>query len=462
MNPANSIRPIATIGATLAVLWLTPLAAKDRQLPGATVESMVALARQLSPDLAAVALDAEAAAHKVGAAGALPDPTVTLEAWDVNSRGVGQRRIGVEQEFKLWGKRDLERGAAQADADAARHQSRAADTELIARVKTVYAEYCAAQLTIELSVGLKRQVDENLALLRSRYGAAAVDQQEVIKAEIEAATAEADVVRRQGEMKSAAARLNALIGRKPETSLAAPNGFRPLNAKVSLAEIKARAWSANPMLAATDAQVSAASSAKSLADLNYYPDVTLGARFVQRPTGDNSGEFLVGLKVPLQYEAKDAEQRASASRLGAAQAHSDAIRLRLEGDIADAWFGFDAVRKAIRIYEQRQLPPARLSLETARSGFQAGTTDLSAVLEAERRLRTIQLELLKLKVEEQAKYAELERLASALRIKLERHDPLPTSKIGSLLRRHSLKSRLSASLQQDRIGVHVLVVGQKV
>jgi outer membrane protein TolC len=169
--------------------------------------------------------------------------------------------------------------------------------------------------------------------------------------------------------------------------------------------------SANPALAVIDAQVSAASSAKSLADLNYYPDVTLGARFVQRPRGDNSGEFLVGLKAPIQYEAKDAEQRASAARLGAAQARSDAIRLRLEGDIADAWFGFEAVRKAIRIYEQRQLPPAQLSVDTARLGFQAGSTDLSTLLDVERRLRVIQLELLKLKVEQQARYAELERLA---------------------------------------------------
>jgi outer membrane protein, heavy metal efflux system len=383
----------------------------ERQPPGTTVETVVALARQLSPELAAAGLDAEAAAHRVGAAGALADPAVSLEAWDVNGRGVGQRRFGVEQEFKLWGKPDLERGVAQADADAARHQSRAADTDLIARVKTVYAEYCATHQAVELSMGLKRRADETLALLRLRYGSAPVDQQEVIRAEIEAATAETDVVRRQGEAKSAAARLNALIGRKPEAPLAAPRGFRPLKTQITLAAVRERALSANPMLAVTDAQITAANGAKSLADLNYYPDVTLGARFVQRPRGDNSGEFLLGFKVPLQYEAKDAEQRASASRLGAAQARSDAIRLRLEGDIADVWFGFDAVQKAIRIYEQRQLPPARLSVETARAGFQAGTTDLAVVLETERRLRALQLELLKLKVEQQAKYAELERLA---------------------------------------------------
>lgn len=399
------------IGAAAILLWPPSLSAIERNTPGATVESVVALARSLSPELAAAALDADAAAHRAGAAGALPDPTVTLQAWDVNGRGVGQRWIGVEQEFKLWGKQDLERGVAEADAEAARHQSRAAETDLIARVKTVYAQYGAAHRAIGLAAELQRRVDENLSLSRLRYGAASIEQQDVIKAEIEAATAAADVARREGEAKSAAARLNALVGRGARAPLAIPKRFRPLKTKLTLPGVQALARAANPVLAATDAQVRAATNAKELTDLNYYPNVTLGATFVQRPTGDNSGQFMMGLKVPLQYEAKDAEQRAASSKFGAAQARNDAIRIRLDGDVAEAWFGLEAVRKAIRIYERRQLPPARLSVETARTGFQAGTTDLAAVFEAEKRLRAVELELLALEVEEQGKYAELERLA---------------------------------------------------
>lgn len=401
----------ATIGLAASLLWPLPPFAAERNIPGATIDSVVALALQLNPDLAAAALDADSASHKVGAAGALPDPTVALQAWDVNDRGVGQRRIGVQQVFKLWGKLDLERSVAAADAAAARHQSRAVEADLIARVKTAYAQYGAAQKAVELSLQLKRRVDEILSLLRLRYGATSVDQQDVIKAEIEAGTAEAEVARLQGEAKSAAARLNALIGRQPRAAFAIPKAFRPLRSKLALAEVQAVARGGNPTLAATDAEVRSATSARQLSDLNYYPDITLGARFVQRPTGHNTGEFLLGFNVPLQYGVKDAEQRAASSKLGAAQARNDAIRLRLDGEIADAWFALEAVRKAIRIYEQRQLPPARLSVGTARSGFQAGTTDLAAVLETERRLRAIELEFLKLKVEEQAKYAELERLA---------------------------------------------------
>jgi cobalt-zinc-cadmium efflux system outer membrane protein len=379
--------------------------------PGASIESVVALARRLSPELAASLLDADAAAQRIGAAGVQPDPTVTLQAWDVNSKGVGQRWIGAEQTFRLWGKTDLEKGVAAADADAARHQSRAVELDLVARVKAAYAQYIAAHRALELSKSLQQRVDQLAELLRLRYGGSAVTQQEVIKAELEAGNAAADVARREGDEKSTAARLNALIGREARALLAPPKGFPVLRTKMTLAAVQNLARSSNPQLAATHAQVRSATGTKELTDLNYYPDVTVGANLVQRRDGGNSGMFLLGFKVPLQYEAKDAEQRAASANLGAAQARTDALRIRLDGEVAEAWFRLEAIRKALRIFEQRQLPPARLSVETAQKGFDAGTTDLATLLEAERRLLAVELELLAVKAEEQSKYADLERLA---------------------------------------------------
>jgi outer membrane protein TolC len=392
------------------LLWLSPAAAGDQAIPGATVESVIEVAKRLNPTVAAAALDFDAAVQKIGTAGVLADPTLILEAWDVNRLGVGQRRFGVEQEVKLWGKYGLERDIAQADADAAKFQGRATVTELIAQVVAAHGEYSAAYEAVAISVEIKRRYDERLGLLRSRYGTTSVDQQDVIKAEIEAATAEGDVVRRQGEQKSAAARLNALIGRPSMAPLAAPTGFRAVRT-ISLAQVQALARSANPMLALAGAQSNSAAQTKSLSDLNYYPDVTLGAKYVQRPFTEDTGEFMLGVKLPLHYEVKDAEQRAAGARLGAAQARNEALRLRIDGQIADAWFGVDALRKVVQIYATRQLPPARSSVDNARNGFQAGTSDLASVFESERRLRAVQLDLLKLKVELQTKYAEIERLA---------------------------------------------------
>ena len=401
---------LSTVGAASALLWVSSTTAAEQSLPGATVESVVAIAKRVNPTVAAASLDFDAAVHKIGTAGVLADPTLVLEAWDVNSLGVGQRRFGIEQEVKLWGKYGLERNIAQADADAAKFQSRATVIDLVAQVVVAHGEYNAAYEAVAISVEIKRRYDEILGLLRSRYGATSVDQQDVIKAEIEAATAEGDVVRRQGEQKSAAARLNALIGRPSLAPLAAPTGFRAVRT-TSLAQAQALARSANPLLALAGAQSNSAAKTKSLADLNYYPDVTLGAKYVQRPFVQDTGEFLAAIKLPLHYEVKDAEQRAAGARLGAAQVRNEALRLRIDGQIADAWFGVDALRKVVQIYASRQLPPARSSVDNARNGFQAGSADLSIVFESERRLRTVQLDLLKLKVELQTKYAEMERLA---------------------------------------------------
>ena len=410
MIRVGRVTRFAAIGAAAAVLWLSPALAAEQTLPGATTESVVAVAKRLNPTVAAAALEFDAAVHKIGTAGVLADPTLILEAWDVNRQGVGQRRIGIDQELKLWGKYGLERNVAMADADAAKFQGRATVTELIAQVIAAHGEYNAAYEAVGVATEIKRRYDETLGLLRSRYGTTSVDRQDVIKAEIEAATADGDVVRRQGEQKAAAARLNALIGRPSLAPLAAPTGFRALKA-VSLAQVQALARSANPMLALAGAQSNSAAQTKSLTDLNYYPDVTLGAKYVQRPGTEDTGEFMLGVKLPLHYEVKDAEQRAAGARLGAAQARGEALRLRVDGQIADAWFSVDALRKVVQIYASRQLPPARSSLDNARNGFQAGTSDLSSVFEAERRLRAVQLDLLKLKVELQTKYAEMERLA---------------------------------------------------
>ena len=78
IRPAR-INRLAAIGATTAVLWLSPAAAGDQTLPGATAESVVAIAKRLNPTVAAASLDFDAAVHKIGTAGVLADPVDLLK-----------------------------------------------------------------------------------------------------------------------------------------------------------------------------------------------------------------------------------------------------------------------------------------------------------------------------------------------------------------------------------------------
>ena len=81
----------------------------------------------------------------------------------------------------------------------------------------------------------------------------------------------------------------------------------------------------------------------------------------------------------------------------AGEAGAEALRLQIDGQVADAWFGVEPLREVVRIYVTRR-PPPPLSYA---ADFRAGSTDLFFVFEAEHKLRAVQLDLLKHRVEQQ-------------------------------------------------------------
>src|SRR5438477_12219608 len=132
---------MAGLFSTLVLTGSVEVASKGP--PGATAAELIALARQLSPELAAAALSAEAAIARIVSAGALPDPTLRIDADNLDQRNVsmnGRTTIyRLMQEFPLWGKLDLKRDIASFEATAAQYRRRSAELELMARVKGAFA-----------------------------------------------------------------------------------------------------------------------------------------------------------------------------------------------------------------------------------------------------------------------------------------------------------------------------------
>ena len=87
----------------------TPRDSKERPSPGIAVDDLLALVKNFNPELAAAALDREAAAAKIYPAGALDDPMVNLS----RDQGFRQTLLTVSQDFPLWGKRELRREVAE-------------------------------------------------------------------------------------------------------------------------------------------------------------------------------------------------------------------------------------------------------------------------------------------------------------------------------------------------------------
>ena len=415
--------PVARVTSTLALLAILLLAEPAGAeapvgllAPGATLEEVLAIARRLSPELAARALDTEAAQARVTIAGSLADPTLRITSDEIDrTSGPRQNKMlyTVEQEFPLWGKLDLRREQASADVARSRADTRVTEAELIEKVKVAFAQYYQSDQAIRTTEDLHRVVHDMARVARDRYAQGRGSQPEVYKAEVEITRLAAEIVRLETRRRSAAARLNALLARPIDAPLSRPVKLRALPSAAAFAPdaLMQRARAGNPSLAGRDAQIAAAAAGKQLADKNWYPDVMLKAGAIDR-TGNGPNGYLaeIGLRVPLQWGLHEAQQREAAAQVGAAQARRQAQELQIQSELGEFTADLAGSRKTADLIRTQLLPQSQALLRSGVAGYSLGRAELVDVLRAEHDLANLRIELLSAEFDQQRQLAAIERL----------------------------------------------------
>lgn len=403
----------AAVAATLG-LTASLAQAQDEGPLGATVDGLLAAGRQLSPDLRARALEVSAAAARADAAGALGDPTFRIMSDEVDRTGgprINKTYLSFEQEFPLWGKRDLRQSAALAAVDAARGQERAATAELDERLKVAFARYYAASQALAINADIARVARQMARTATERYGQGVGPQRDAIAAETEAIRAEADAAKLEAERLSGMARLNALVARPADAPLVTPQTLRPApTGPLTVDDLLGRARAGNPRLFGTKAELRGAEAERQLARRAWYPDVTLGAGAIQRDNGPAGYTATIGVKIPLQWGAKEAGEREATARLGAAQQRIVQLEAEIQGELGVALAALNAATRVATLTRDRLIPQLETAYRSALAGYGRARGDLSAVLEAEHRLHGARIDLLRLETDAQVALATIERL----------------------------------------------------
>src|SRR3984893_14592121 len=384
--------------------------------PGATLEEVLAIARRLSPDLAARALDTEAAQARAEIAGSLSDPTLRITSDEIDrTSGPRQNKMffTVEQEFPLWGKRDLKRAQASADVSRTQADARMTEAELIEKIKVAFAQYYQTDQAIRTTEDLHRVVHDIARVAQDRYAQGRGSQPEVYKAEVENTRLATELVRLEAKRRGAAARLNALLARPIDAPLARPVKLRALPSETALtpSALMERARAAHPSLAGRDAKSAAAAAGKQLADKSWYPDVMLKAGAIDR-TGNGPNGYIaeIGMRVPLQWGLHEAQQREAAAQVGAAQARRQALELQIQGELGEFVADLAGNRKTGDLIRTRLLPQSQALLRTGVAGYGLGRAELVDVLRAEHDLANLRIELLSAEFDQQRQLAAIERL----------------------------------------------------
>ena len=408
-------------GAALLLIGLAlSLPAGAEVPPGASVESLLAAARAGSPELRAARLEAEAARERIQPAGALPDPVLRIELENITKNGsqnaslspsgVGDTKYTLMQPLPFWGKRDLKREVA--GAEAAQAAGRADDnwSEIAARLKTLYAQYWltgqALQLNRENSE-LTRRLEQ---IAQARYAGGLAAQQDAIRAQLERSALDSELVGMESEYHHLMVFLNAMLARPANAPLAEPAALRPLPPVLDEAALSARLQAKNPQLAIEAARLGGAEKSRDLAYRNRYPDFVVGVVPMQVQNRVDAWSLMLEMNVPLQQETRRSQERESERLLEAAGARREALGHRLHGDLTAALANLEGARNTEQITRNRLLPQAELTFKSALAGYENGKVDFATLLDAQRQIRNARLALLRARSEQQMRLADIERL----------------------------------------------------
>src|SRR5262249_36818845 len=217
----------------------------------------------------------------------------------------------------------------------------------------------------------KDLVEKFAKIAEARYAVGKGIQQDVLKAQVEISKLIDQLAVLDQRRQTAEARLNSLLYRDTESAIGKPDEIKPQEFTKTLAELKELALANYPMLKAQRRKIDREQYAVRLAEKEFYPDVTVGFTYFNRPGLPGMYGVNVGVKLPLNFWKK---QRPAVAEAAANEAVE---RKRLENlttllffKLKDAYLAATTAQKLASLYGTTIIPQSTLSLESAISGYE--------------------------------------------------------------------------------------------
>ena len=118
-----------------------------------------------------------------------------------------------------------------------------------------------------------------------------------------------------------------------------------------------------------------------LAQKDYYPDLSVGFMYQQRPMMPDMYGMTFTINVPVFYKSKQREEvkQATEDRL-AAESSRDNQQNELNFELKQQYLAAKASDELLRLFSQGVIPQSSLALESSMSAYQVGTVDFLSVV----------------------------------------------------------------------------------
>ena len=417
--------------AVITPLRATPQAParQDSLLLGSVLDAV----ERANPRLDAARAGARAARARIPGVTRPPDPQLQLgwmnyELFSLRPMdGIGMTQLQLMQMVPTAGKLRLAGLAETSRADAA--VSRVADVsfDLRARAAMAFYDIYAADGALAVARDTRRLLQDIGEIAARMYQVGDGRQADVLRANVQRARMDEEIIRMEAMRATMAARLNALRAEPAESPVGTPQLPRfpaavpPADSLGHLAELN------RPIIRAGVQDVEAADAAAQLAQREIWPDLQLGVQYGQQPGPDGAqrmASLMIGASLPVYAKRRQYQMREETSAMRAmAAADVAAMRAETRGAVGEAYASLGRARRLAELYRSSVLPQVRATVTSSLAAYQVGTVNFMTLLDAQMTLNLYAQELFVLEADEGKAWAELEMLTG--RVLVDAHTAQP-------------------------------------
>lgn len=355
-------------------------------------------------------------------AGALDDPMAMYRGWGVPLKrpwdyNAAQNMFSLSQTFSSSAKRSLRTDLAQSDVDQAKANLDAVRLDVRVRVRKAFYDLLVTEEEVRIHaqhVGIAQQA---IGAARIKYTTGSVPQQDVLKAQMAMTQLAEHMIRFERDAEMARARLNTLLGKRPDAPIQV-RGEHALSAPLpSLDSLTATALETRPDLAAARAAADRSHKEQRLAKTAYSPDLTLSAGYMLMPTGqDFRNAYMVEgtMNLPwLNRKKHDAEIAEAAAKATEQDAELNSLENSARGQIAEALADAKSAQKMALLYQDQLKPQAEATLQASVIAYENNKTGFLDLLDSQMKVVDLDLAWAQAMGDFDARLADLEMTTGA-------------------------------------------------
>jgi outer membrane protein, heavy metal efflux system len=352
-------------------------------------DDLARLAIAHHPSIAAARHRAQGLAEKIPQENALPDPMLELTAGPIIGKSMDGREAMAElkQPLPFPGKRREAAAAASKETNAALAEVRALELKLTEQVHSAWWDLYLAGQTTTLTRDSRSVLEAIRDAVDARVAANQAAQADQIRLANEITMVDRDLAEANELAATARARLNSLLNRPAGAQLPAPRAVS-IPGSASLDSLLAQAQARHPEVAAAQARANAFQHRLKRAELEKYPDFTVGV------TGSSRDEVygMVGITLPIWKEPRRAMIREAREGIAETEAMVASARADLRYRIEEAYYRVKTAREINRLFETRLIPDSKQAYEVTLTGYSSGTSSFTDLVETWRQTLAYRLQ----------------------------------------------------------------------